>query len=69
MSNGIGCSGTAPPNPMIALSWNCWGLGSSQAIQVLYCLIKQFTPQLDFLMATKLSAYYWRKGRFGFSLK
>jgi exonuclease III len=41
---------------MIALSWNCRGLGNPQTVRDLYRLVKEKRPSLVFLMETKLQA-------------
>ena len=40
---------------MIVISWNYWGLGNRQAIEVLAELVRQKVPTILFLMETKLS--------------
>ncbi|XP_075665387.1 uncharacterized protein LOC142635056 [Castanea sativa] len=41
---------------MIALSWNCRGLGNRRAVEVLAELVRQKVPTILFLMETKLTA-------------
>ena len=42
---------------MIVLSWNCWGLGNHQVVEVLAKLVRQKAPTILFLMETKLSIH------------
>ncbi len=60
--NGGGC-GAAPPNPMIALSWNCRGLGNPGTIQALKKMVHQEASNLVFLMETKVIAKQMMKIR------
>ena len=39
---------------MIALNWNCRGLGNCRAVEVLAELVRQKAPTIFFLMETKL---------------
>ena len=39
---------------MIALSWNCRGLGNRRAVEVLVELVRKQVPTILFLMETKL---------------
>jgi hypothetical protein len=39
---------------MIALSWNCRGLGNPQTVRVLHRMVRAKKPGLVFLMETKL---------------
>ena len=39
---------------MIVLSWNCWGFGNCQAIEVLSELVRKKAPKILFPMETKL---------------
>ena len=42
---------------MIALNWNCRGLGNCRAVEVLTELVRQKAPTILFLMETKLSVH------------
>ena len=48
---------------MIALSWNCRGLGNPGTVQALNKMVHQEAPNLVFLMETKVNAKQMMKIR------
>ena len=40
---------------MIALGWNCRGLGNPQVVRVLHEFMQHWTPKIVFLVETKLN--------------
>ena len=49
---------------MIALGWNCRGLGNPRTVRVLRELIQRWKPRIVFLLETKLKKYLMEKEKF-----
>ena len=53
---------------MIALGWNCRGLGNPQLVCELHELMQRWKPKIVFLSETKMKKYRMERGKFKIGL-
>ena len=53
---------------MIALGWNCRGLGIPRSVRVLRKLVQRWKPKIVFLSKTKMRKYQMEKEKFKIDL-
>ena len=49
---------------MIALGWNCRGLGNPRSVRVLRELMQRWKPKIVFLLETKMKKFQMEKEKF-----
>ena len=53
---------------MIALGWNCRGLGNPRSIRELHELVQRWKPKIVFLSETKMKKYRMEREKFKIGL-